>query len=157
MYDKINESYMWLDLRKPRSNRPWQEIWFYHTNTELHYQISLPQTTTVKGSAFSIAAFFKHCGEPYEQSVSGLDWALANKEMAVRGCTAPWCWIMTCALKFILSPEWLLTWLNSSIQISHKKICTPSCPPSRPPLSTPIGAHLIQSTSAKNDLKWWET
>jgi len=35
------------------------------------------------------------------RAVCGLDRALANQEMAVCGCRAPWCWIMTCVLKFL--------------------------------------------------------
>jgi len=35
------------------------------------------------------------------RAVCGLERALANQEIAVCGCTAPWCWIMTCALKFL--------------------------------------------------------
>jgi len=37
-----------------------------------------------------------------------------------------------------------------------KKLKPPSCPPPAPP-PTLVGTHLIQSTSSKNYLKWWET
>ena len=33
----------------------------------------------------------------------GLDGALTNQEMAVCGCTALWCWTMTCKFPFILA------------------------------------------------------
>jgi len=46
-----------------------------------------------------LSAFFKHWGAV--RAVCGLDRALANQKMAVCGCTAPWCWIMTCALNFL--------------------------------------------------------
>ena len=35
------------------------------------------------------------------QVVWDLDGALANQEMAVCGCTAPWYWTMTCAVNFL--------------------------------------------------------
>ena len=76
-----------------------------------------------KGSAFS-SCFFQALWRAV-RSVCGLHRALANQEMAVCGCTAPWCWIMTCTLKFlsfqsVLSPEWLVTWPNSSVLIFHQ-------------------------------------
>jgi len=66
------------------------------------YQISLPQTTRVKRSAFS-SCFFQALWRAI-RAVCGLDRALANQEMVECGCTAPWCWIMTLCFKipFIL-------------------------------------------------------
>ena len=61
--------------------------------------VSLPQSTRVKWSAFA-GCFFRVQWRAV-RVVLGLDGALANQEMAVCGCTAPWCWTMTCAVKFL--------------------------------------------------------
>jgi len=53
-----------------------------------------------KGSAFS-SCFFQALWRAV-RAVCGFDRALANQEMAAYGCTAPWCWIMICALKSLL-------------------------------------------------------
>ena len=63
----------------------------------MHYQISLSQSTRVKWSAF--AGRFLKAQWRAIRVVLGLDGALANQEMAVCGCIAPWCWTMTCAVK----------------------------------------------------------
>jgi len=55
--------------------------------------------TNSKRSAFS-SCFLQALWQGV-RAVCGLDRALANQEMAVCGCTAPWCWIMTCTLKFL--------------------------------------------------------
>jgi len=64
----------------------------------MYYQTSQPQTARVKGSAFS-SCFF----QALWRAVRGLEKALANQAMAVCGCAALWCWIMTYmyVLKFL--------------------------------------------------------
>ena len=52
----------------------------------MHHQVSLPQSTRLKWSAFA-GCFFKAQWRAV-QVVWSLDGALANQEMAVSGCTA---------------------------------------------------------------------
>jgi len=150
---------MWLNLWKPVLSPMTGSLILSHKHKAwwMYYQISLSQTTTVKGSAFS-SCFFQALWRAL-WAVCGLERALANQEMAVCGYTAPWCWIMTCALKFlsVLSPEWLVTWPNSSIHISHKNFAhhlarLPG--PLHPPL---LEVAWYSQPRLKNYLKWWET
>ena len=88
-------------IYKIRSYRPRQEVWFFLTNTKLN-ECTIKfhcQSTRVKWSAFA-GCFFKEQWRAV-RVVWGLDGTLANQEMAVCGCTAPWCWTMTCAVNFL--------------------------------------------------------
>jgi len=93
--------YMWLSLWKPVLSSITGSLILSHKHKAwwMYYQISQPRPARVKGSAFS-SCFFQALWQAV-RAVCGLDRALANQEMAVCGCTALWCWIMTCALKFL--------------------------------------------------------
>ena len=55
-------------------------------------------TVTVEQS--KVVCFFKAQWRAI-RVIWSLDGALANQEMAVCGCTALWCWTMTCAVNFL--------------------------------------------------------
>ena len=59
-------------------------------------------TVTIDQSKVSVFAgcFFKAQWRAV-RVVWGLDGTLVKQEMAVCGCTAPWCWTMTCAVSFL--------------------------------------------------------
>ena len=65
----------------------------------MYYQILLSQLTRVKWSAFA-CCFFQAQWRAV-RVVWSLDGAVANQEMVVCGCTAPWYWTMTCAVNFL--------------------------------------------------------
>jgi len=84
---------MWLALVLSPMTESLTILSHKHKAWWMHYQISLPQTTRVKGSAFS--SCFSQALWRAVRAVWGPDRALANQEMVVCSCTAPWCWIMT--------------------------------------------------------------
>jgi len=152
-------SHMWLSLWKPVLSPMTRSLILSHKHKAwwMHYQIPRPQTARVKGSAFS-SCFLQALWWGI-RAVCGLDRALANQEMAVCGCTTPWCWIMTCVLKFlsVLSPEWHVTWPNSSIHISHKNFSHHLARLPGPRHLPPLEVAWYSQPRFKNYLKWQET
>jgi len=150
---------MWLDLQKLVLSPMTGSLILSHKHKAwwMHYQISLPQTTTVKGSAFS-SCFFQALWRAL-RAVCGLDRASGQPG---DGCV----WLYSSMvldydscfnIPFILSPEWLLTWPNSSIHISHKNFAHHLARLPGPHLPPLLEFAWYSQARFKNYLKWQET